>query len=209
MSKHCWLNNDSVVNILQSGSTLTSVCGYCGHYATERVRWVVCVVTMATVLVYWLYSNWQPASQHQGCRTRSHALWFGHNGKLFYCILCGRRLLCSASWRVSPPWKDCKPAGSPGNISKCRLVYHTQVFKHQVIHVSRMIEPPSWQMSALELLLVCYFRILLVYPCTLYYEMLTRWLQDMGGVSVSSCKMVWKSWWVWARTKKRWYCIAT
>ena len=141
-------------------------------YYSPGVHWVVCVVTVATVLVYWLYSNWQPASQHQGGRTRSHALWFGHNRKLFYWLLRGRRLLCSASWRVSPPWKDCKPAGSPGNISKCKLVYHTQVFKHQVVHVSRMIEPPSWQMSALELLLIHYFCILLVYHCALYHGML-------------------------------------
>jgi len=104
---------------------------YSSLYYSPGVHWVVCVVTVATVLVYWLYSNWQPASQHQGGRTRSHALWFGHNRKLFYWLLRGRRLLCSASWRVSPPWKDCKPAGSPGNISKCKLVYHTQVFKHQ------------------------------------------------------------------------------
>ena len=64
---------------------------------------------------------------------------------------------------------------------KCKLVYHIQVFKQQVIHLSRTIEHPSWQMSALEQLLVCYFCILLVYHCTLYYEMLTRWMQRRGG----------------------------
>ena len=50
------------------------------------------------------------------------------------------------------------PCSLTKNINKCRLVYHTQVG----------IRSPY----SLELLLDCYFHILLVYHCILYYGML-------------------------------------
>ena len=88
---------------------------------------------------------------------------------------------------------------SLSSMKNCKRVVSLRISANAELYTT--LKCLSQQMSALELLLVRYFRILLVYPCTLYYEMLTRWMQDIVGWEWASCTMVWKSWWVWARSK--------
>ena len=61
---------------------------------------------------------------------------------------------------------------SLSSMKNCKRVVSLRISANAELYTT--LKCLSQQMSALELLQVRYLHILLVYPCTLYYEMLTR-----------------------------------